>query len=71
MNTPSYNVLLNKEKLIKTVQDLCNNINEVQETTSIFKVGNNNALYIIGVGGFDGTNEDDPEVKSLQEVLEG
>ena len=31
MNTPSYNALLNKERLIKTIQDLCEKVNSIEQ----------------------------------------
>ena len=74
MNVPSYSALIYRDTLIKTVQELCENSNSAASSIasydSMFKVAGT-SLYIVGVGGFDGTNEDDPNVKSLQEVLEG
>lgn len=36
MNTPSYNVLLDKQKLIRTIQDLCEAVNKVENNQSSF-----------------------------------
>lgn len=74
MNTPSYNALLQKDKLIKTVQELCENSNKTEQAVSkmatAFEVTDTGDVYVMGIGGYDGTNADDPETKTLQQVLE-
>ena len=70
MNIPSKSVLIYRDKLIKTVQQLCEESNNAQQWQKAFEVTDTGGLYLMGVGGYDGTNADDPETKTLQQVLE-
>ena len=77
MNVPSFNALLDKTKLIKTVQEVSEAVNDCESKTSIeFEAGKNaievdadGGVYIYGVGGYDGTNAGGSGIKTLQEVL--
>ena len=71
MNIPSFDALFSsREKLVRTVQDLCQDSNSNQTATSAQEVDpETKGLYIYGVGGYDGTNAGEEGVKTLQEVL--
>ena len=74
MNVPSYNALIERDKLIKTVQELCEQSNSdnaaVASLENGIEVAADGGVYIKGVGGYDGTNAGESGVKTLQEVLE-
>lgn len=70
MNVPSYNALIYRDKLIKTVQELCENSNSNAQWSKGMEVTDTGDVYIMGVGGYDGTNAGESGIKSLQEVLE-
>lgn len=77
MNIPSFSALLDRTKLFRTVQDVCEQVNQCEKKTNIeFEAGKNalevnseGGMYIYGVGGYDGTNAGEEGVKTLQEVL--
>ena len=72
MNVPSYDALLNKTRAIRTIQELCEGANKVPSKTldNAFYATSDGDVYLMGVGGYDGTNAGEAGVKTLQQVLQ-
>ena len=74
MNVPSYEALLDKERLLKVIRELCEKVNALENNSATIKEGieviSNGDVYISGVGGYDGTNAGEDNILTLQEILE-
>lgn len=72
MNVPSYDALFtSRDRLVKTVMELCEGSNNIpsKNLDVAFEATSTGDVYVMGVGGYDGTNAGEAGVKTLQEVL--
>lgn len=69
-----------REKLVKTVLDLIEKVNNLGSKTTtlegkatmldLMKKTDDGKLYVNGIGGYDGTNSGETGILTLQEVIE-